>query len=148
MPREFISCWIFPDSSFLKLTQYESHMDYLKRNPSKFLLSREQYDNIRKFAKENQLNIKEELVAEVSKKGYIRVREYVAGGWGLHLFSLDDETKKIIFKWAASLNTPRYLAYDYVKIEVISAVREKKNKDECYIETTVKDILNGSLDKY
>jgi hypothetical protein len=99
-----VMMWISPDGEIL--TDSGSHIEYVISNPDKFGLRRKYIEQI--YAKYNEPlkqegKARKELIFELVRRGWIRLRRYPNQYWSINVFQLNDEVRARLCKWAINV---------------------------------------------
>lgn len=119
----------------------EKHITQVIRNPEKFGVTKEYIDA--RYAEHGEMvgtegKAREEIMKEVMKKGFIRIRLYKQF-WSIQAWDLDRRAYKALEKWAEqAIADPRAGQYMPVRLVSFSAQYQDNSLD-------ISDIYNGKL---
>lgn len=111
--------WISPEGNIIPLEgSIDRHIHMVIQNPEKFGISKKQIDALHKKYKEklySEGNAREEIITELLKKGWIRIR-YVSqyDTFVIQLNVLGEKSKNSIWDWAVGVTSSGKKGFDNV----------------------------------
>lgn len=122
--------WINPNGQILDI-DVDTHISQIIKEPEKFGMTKEKINNI--YKKHNEPiglegQAREELIMDVLKLGFIRIRLYINMHWSITIYGQSEKTKKIISSWA-----------NFAKDD---------KKAGPYMPVVIIDLKTDSMDKY
>lgn len=136
--------WISPDGKILPVTT--THIDMVIKNPETFGHTdesiKEIYDSYNEpVGQEGQA--REQIIIDLIKKGWIRVRKYGNKGWSLNLQKLTTRIKDYIFNFADKITSEGLFGIKekdlYSPVNIISFV------DNAQMTYTFKQLLSSVM---
>lgn len=99
-----VAYWISPRGEVVDVST--NHIDVVIKNPSKFGLTLRKIQDIyerhgEQLGKEG--NAREEIILDLVKQGWIRVRRYRNQGYSINIGKMSKKVKDILYDWASKL---------------------------------------------
>lgn len=130
-----------------------SHIDYIFKNPEIFKLTTEKIKEIYRKHKEPfgwEGKARKEILIDVMKRGWVRIRDYKDKGWSVEVWELDNYAKELIYNWAAKVKgllENKVYNQNNINIHIIKLEQEGKPRFKWFIETNFDEIIKGKLEE-
>lgn len=140
--------WISPKGEIIKVAGISgtTHIDTVINNPDEFGVTIDEIKDVyEKYGEpfRSEGKAREEIIKNVVKKGWIRVRKYKNSHWSFNVYRLSKKTKDYIFDWADKITSKGL--FNQKENEIYLDVRILSVSDDSMETTTIKEILEGSL---
>jgi glutamyl-tRNA reductase len=140
--------WISPKGEIIQVTGTSgtTHIDTVINNPDVFGVTIDEMKEVyEKYGEpfRTEGKAREEIIRNIVKKGWIRVRKYKNSHWSFNVHRLSKKVKDHIFDWADKI-TEKGL-FNQNEDEIHLDVKILSVLDDSMETTTIKEILEGSL---
>ena len=133
--------WINPYGQIIDIGAGK-HINQVTDAPEKFGVTREYLEaKFKEYGEPwgSEGKAREEIIKEIMKKGFIRIRLYPNKFWSIQTWDFNSRTRKALEKWAEqAMNTPK--AGKYMPVKLVSFAGQWQNSD-----LDISDVYYGKL---
>jgi len=112
--------WISPRGKLVSVGI--NHIDTIIKNPKKFGYSTPKIEKIYKKHKEKmgvEGDAREEIILDVVKSGWIRLRRYVNRYWSITINTLNNKTKDVLWQWSNEMLKKKKEKDKYMTVQIV-----------------------------